>query len=278
MSRISGGESIASVAHRRMFGKRGVLIEKYASDAVVRTIGGEQQGGGTFGGCQGLTRGVLKRMWFMVCNAVGKWLSVVTLTYPGEWPRDGRVVKGHLHEFLDGLRYIWPDLKYAWFMEWQQRGAPHFHVLLDVLPDREMVSRRWYAIVGSGDERHLRAGTQVKGARAQGGLVGYFMKLGYLAKSRSKQVPPGFINPGRLSGTSRGLVVVCDQDLVTEEQGVLIVRQLRKSAERPTAKRGRRRMAHKDKGFRGFTGFGKQGIIDELVAWARQERPGEVAG
>jgi len=92
----------------------------------------------------------------------------ITVTYPGEFVTGGREIGRH----LDNLRRAWTDgfgLPLAvWKMEFQRRGAPHFHLAI-AAPDgipievvRRWISATWYRIVSSGDERHLRAGTQVE--------------------------------------------------------------------------------------------------------------------
>lgn len=267
-----------SIAHAGRSDKGLCIVEQYARDVVLRRVGLKQQGGGVRGKQEGLTRPVLRRMSFAVHNARVDWVASVCLTYPGEWPRDGRVVKRHLNRFLIEVgRMGVGGLRYVWFMEFQARGAPHFHILFDLWVPQEWLARRWYAIVGSGDPRHLESGTQVQGVHSDG-LRWYFTKT-YLAKvDRQKVVPEGFENPGSLWGMSRGLVEMEEQEPVTDGQAVLIARQLRKSAERPGAKRRRRRMPHKDKGFRGFTGFARAAISGRLIEWARGECPGDPGG
>lgn len=68
----------------------------------------------------------------------GKPLGMVTLTYPGDWLRcapTGRVVKRHLRAFRQAFyRACGHRLDGAWKLEFQDRGAPHFHLLLPVPP------------------------------------------------------------------------------------------------------------------------------------------------
>jgi hypothetical protein len=71
------------------------------------------------------TRAGLK---FTLRNALCDWLSFSTLTYPNSFPSDGRVCKKHLNLLLTHLRADDPGIKYVWFMEFQARGAPHFHL------------------------------------------------------------------------------------------------------------------------------------------------------
>jgi hypothetical protein len=54
---------------------------------------------------------------------------------------------------------------------------------------RTWVSESWYQIVGSGDERHLRAGTQVVRVKSWRGARGYAAK--YLGKLETLQTSAG---------------------------------------------------------------------------------------
>ncbi|GAH86880.1 unnamed protein product, partial [marine sediment metagenome] len=56
---------------------------------------------------------------------------MVTLTYPAVFPKNGKVVKKHLNVMLKWLKYRLPAKNYLWFFEWQRRGAPHVHILLE---------------------------------------------------------------------------------------------------------------------------------------------------
>lgn len=118
---------------------------------------------------------------------------MLTLTYPGVWSGDPIIWKKHLDNFLLRLRRAWGDLGLVWKLEFQRRGAPHFHIILQMPLDaiagmqkikefydakrnrnvriwtggdigkmREWCSKAWYECVGSGDSDHLMAGTQVE--------------------------------------------------------------------------------------------------------------------
>lgn len=54
--------------------------------------------------------------------------SMVTLTYPNLFPKDGEVVKEDLHRFLTWFKRRY-ETEYLWFLEFQTRGAPHYHIL-----------------------------------------------------------------------------------------------------------------------------------------------------
>jgi hypothetical protein len=106
----------------------------------------------------------------------------VTLTYPGEWSDDGRVWKRDLKAWWKRLRRRWPGASAVWRLEFQRRGAPHYHLLLFGVPSLPVkwLARSWYEVVGSGDERHLLAGTQVQRVKSWRGVAAYASK--YMAK------------------------------------------------------------------------------------------------
>ena len=64
----------------------------------------------------------------------GDFPAMVTLTYPGGWEvvaPNGEVVKGHLTSFFKRFERAWGvELICVWKMEFQSRGAPHFHIMM----------------------------------------------------------------------------------------------------------------------------------------------------
>jgi hypothetical protein len=71
--------------------------------------------------------------------------------------------------------------------------------------DKDEMSERWYKIVGSRDEKHLKAGTQINYIRSKNQLYGYLSN--YIKKLGQKIVPIEFENVGRFWGASRNLLV-----------------------------------------------------------------------
>lgn len=70
------------------------------------------------------------RLAFVAHNADQAFKSMLTLTYPAQFPTTGKIVKVHLNRFLGWLRRKYDDPGYLWFLEFQRRGAPHIHILL----------------------------------------------------------------------------------------------------------------------------------------------------
>src|SRR5207248_1268315 len=143
-----------------------------------------RQGGGIRGKITEFTEGARRRLRFALRNIPGLDRAVC-LTYPAVFPTSGRVAKSH----WESMRKVLVRLGFSgvWWMEFQKRGAPHFH--LKVRGPRlekgitEEISTAWYRIVASGDPRHLRAGTSCGSVRH---LEEY---LDYASKNGSKKVP-----------------------------------------------------------------------------------------
>jgi hypothetical protein len=149
---------------------------------------------------------------FVASNTAIEFTTMVTLTYPSEYPRDGAEVKRDLKAFLDYIRRIWHSPEYLWFLEFQRRGAPHIHILYDApYPETREAENRlrigiaaaWYRIVDSDDERHFYAGTSCEKLRSPEGGRWYAVK--YASKMRQKRVPPDFWHCGRFWGNSKGV-------------------------------------------------------------------------
>lgn len=107
--------------------------------------------------------------WSPVVDAGDGWRpAMVTLTLPGEWESLAPDA-ATFWRYVEALKMRWRrrwgrPIAGVWKKEYQRRGAPHLHVYCAVPASRtfqDWLSRAWYEIVGSGDERHLRAGTGV---------------------------------------------------------------------------------------------------------------------
>ncbi len=167
-----------------------------------------------------------RRLALVAGNSPVVFRSFVTVSYPDEFPCDGKIVKKHLHALLAALRRRCGRLEYLWFLEFQKRGAPHLHLFLDHAlpeplstmarragrvrkecqvhwPSQDWLSARWYEIVGSGDEKHLRAGAAWEVIEKPDGAARYVAKESY--KTFQKVVPVGFRNVGRFWGVSGGV-------------------------------------------------------------------------
>lgn len=119
----------------------------------------------------------------------------MTLTLPGQnWMAYVPQLEAARKAFLKRLARGWGDRwemgkpASVWVVELQKRGAPHFHFLIvgmqlaqdEMSAFREWVSRAWWEVVASGQESHLKAGTEVDWVKSHDGYLGYMTK--YLTK------------------------------------------------------------------------------------------------
>ena len=151
-----------------------------------------------------------RRLRHVVRNSEDTWKAFITLTYPEHFSYDGRQVKSHLNSFLQYLRRR--NIQYVWVLEFQKRGAPHFHVLISDYISKNELSERWYEIVRSGDKRHLQAGTRIESIKSKKHLYGYLSS--YINKLLQKTVPNAYLSVGRFWGASRNLLAFTMYQLV----------------------------------------------------------------
>lgn len=137
----------------------------------------------------------------------------ITLTYHETWPDDPAAWKAQLNALEKRIERTWGCVSYYWRLEFQERGAPHFHLLLwlqepvrrihdpteRILRLRNNISWWWNEIAGDGSTKHLDAGTQVKKCKSLRHLAGYLSK--YVAKT--EQFSESCTHPGRLWGYRR---------------------------------------------------------------------------
>jgi hypothetical protein len=140
---------------------------------------------------------------------------MLTLTYPGDWRSlapSPEASKAHLAAFSRRWFRKVGRLPLVWKLEFQRRGAPHYHLLvlvpdeLDVRDLRAWVASAWFGVVGSGDVRHLHAGTSVdvqyRHADASG-IGFYFAKHGLWESKQYQNDPPvDWATTGRWWGMS----------------------------------------------------------------------------
>ena len=111
----------------------------------------------------------------------------LTLTYPAEWTWNAELWKRHLKIFSQRFIRRFPTAGFIWKLEFQQRGAPHFHPFVWGIPGSEgcraiieFISGAWFQVVGSGDQKHFIAGTRVEKMRSATAAIRYVS--GYASK------------------------------------------------------------------------------------------------
>lgn len=158
-------------------------------------------------------------------------VAMVTLTYPGDWltvAPNGRATKRHLKELRKRYkRHFEEDLACVWKLEFQARGAPHFHLMMTPPHERSRIDNRafrawiswhWADIVAHPDPderyRHECAGTGIdwnEGLKATDPrrVAVYFTKHGaFKSKEYQHCVPEAWREPGQGPGRFWGYWVL----------------------------------------------------------------------
>lgn len=161
----------------------------------------------------------------------------VTLTYPFEYPERSEIFKRHLDNFLKRLGRKFSNVAGVWKLEPQQRGAPHYHLMVwgvSLEELREFVPRAWYEVVGSDSAYHLewhegRLGNE----HCVKSIQSYKQVNSYVTKYMSKEVSAEYASWGRWWGVffrdklPFGEMVVVS---VTERKAIEFIRYMRRFA------------------------------------------------
>lgn len=140
----------------------GPFIEYNRGSSILRTskgIEGKAVGGGKRGRVKGFSTNSRRRLLYTI-GAIRKDAELpnfVTLTYPDAFPTVERA-KRDLKVFRQRLQRRFPGAGGIWKLEPQERGAPHYHVLIWGCKTSELfgwVVENWYEIAGNGDKNHL---------------------------------------------------------------------------------------------------------------------------
>lgn len=201
-------------------------VRIFRRDLVVVKHSDGSSGGGKRGPISDMSPRALLRMVHAFKNCDCEFRSMLTLTYPSEFPSDGRIVNKHRELFLKQLVYL--GMRGGHYLEFQTRGAPHVHILLDWELDEPLIERksfrhgrrrsyltnevcevdmrrRWFKVVGSDDPNHLKAGVAWEVIRQEDGALRY--AASHAAKTTQKRLPEGFTNVGRWWGFFGGVSV-----------------------------------------------------------------------
>jgi hypothetical protein len=99
-------------------------------------------------------------------------------SHPAEWSWHPTRWKRHLKIFSQRFLRRWPSAGFIWKLEFQKRGAPHFHPFVWGLTDDQFgdfilwISAVWNEVV-QGDANHFAAGTSVERMRSISAAVRY---------------------------------------------------------------------------------------------------------
>jgi len=172
-----------------------------------------------------LTAKARQKMLFTMATSSIKMRSMMTLTYPERYPTDGSEVKYHFKRMMAELKSYYA-MEMFWFLEFQQRGAPHLHILTDrenpSHDDRAFVARNWVRIIGmdsnsgymgmghGATEEHrsrcIAVHVHKRGwepMKSEDGAVRYMAK--YACKTYQKIVPENYRNVGRFWGCTKSV-------------------------------------------------------------------------
>lgn len=138
-------------------------IEFYPGASLIRTTKDNKLsavGGGARGGIKGFSIQSRRRLMELIATVKrdAELPCFVTLTYPNEFPTVQRS-KRDLKVFLQRFDRKFPQSGKIWKLEPQQRGAPHFHMLVwgpDQLDLFAWVVNNWFDIAGNGDIKHRK--------------------------------------------------------------------------------------------------------------------------
>lgn len=186
------------------------LAGRYAEVTYTPTAPRERKGGGVRGSCRLWTRQsrvrLLKELAGIDWESWGP-LLFVTLTYPAHFPTDGQTVKTHLARLRRRWQRRFGAPHGAWKLEFQARGAPHVHLVLE-RPKAwkglgKWLSKAWAAAADTKDEseraKHERAGTRID--QWKGDPAHYLTKYTHgHAKEYQHDVPEEMVNVGRWWG------------------------------------------------------------------------------
>lgn len=234
----------------------------------------------------------------------------LTLTYPEDFSKDWESWKRDIHTFSKAVRRRWSEVWGVWKMEFQKRGAPHFHLMLWGLPriygtehmrDKKLcwrvlpgisrpsdldvfnwINETWFRIVGSGDAKHLQAGINLEPVQSWKGVSSYVSK--YLGKIQGGEFVP-CEHTGRFWGVVQGskwpvkkLVVKFGADVHFKYRRVLRKMQERvaKRAARQAKEKGykqpawTKKQAQRGKSWQGMHWYMESLTGVKLLGWAAE--------
>lgn len=204
--------------------RRDVATTKTLPPGVIRSKCGRAGADHEGGEITEFSERSLYRLLHVVKNCDVDFFSMITLTYPAEFPTNGWEVKRNFNAFRKRLLRRFPGIRGVWFLEFQKRVAPNFHILVllrmnehgvifersriwckegpksykTVVALEEMISDWWFMIVGSKNEKHLAAGCSWEVIENSDGALRY--AAAHASKPYQKIVPKEFVEVGRFWG------------------------------------------------------------------------------
>lgn len=196
--------------------------------------------------------------------------KMITLTYPAVYPKDGAMVKRHWSAMRHWL--IRRGVRGLWFLEFQKRGAPHYHIYVDRRIPKDKLKEAWNRIVRADldtGEHHMKMGARIETLRVPHALSVYALK--YASKCDQKETPEEYRNVGRFWGTFGGCEVVERVRVSGEAAGRLaqvarVVKRAAAAKRRELVRQGRARArAFRDNGITGFTAWDVSNVVERYI-------------
>lgn len=160
--------------------------------ARPKSMDTEREVGGVRGLIVGFSSASRRRLMRMIARTERDNRPIfATLTYPDVFDTDKDKWKRDIDVFGKRFARQFPGGAFVWRVEFKHRKtgvfrdytAPHWHLLIwgvDMVSWREFADNAWYEVVGSGDERHRRAGVSSERIKSWRGTLRYVSK--YVSK------------------------------------------------------------------------------------------------
>jgi len=149
--------------------------------------------------CRGTIQALSRKSWLLMVERTlrcpHKFKRMVTITYAQELPETSSICKKQFRKFLTWLQKTSALKNYFWCLEFQERGAPHYHIWHDGkgIADCLIVSS-WREITGD------FAITECRDEKLRKSPAHYVAKE--MTKRYQKEAPDGW-PPGRFWGHSK---------------------------------------------------------------------------
>lgn len=149
---------------------------------------------------RGIIRGMSSKSRKRMMEAIAQWLNFdkgrsyfITITYHEEWGVNYKAWKRDVDVFIKRMRRKFEDVGGLWKLEFQQRGAPHYHLLIsgvnEVLSEMiKWVTDNWADIA---HENSVHKGKYATNVRR---IYSRFHAQNYCSKYMTKDVPL-YVNP-----------------------------------------------------------------------------------
>lgn len=195
----------------------------------------------------------------------------LTLTYHDNW--HDRDIQRDREIFLKRVGRAYPGCRWIWRLDYQRRGAPHFHIILwpvvgediQTQSQRERLATIWHEVVDPDNPTHAQYGAQVVPLRDQQGVKIYMSKLGRITSDEEER------DVGRRWGSSRDLPTLPQAEFeVPEETATEARRLLRHYLNRQRDGLGRRRRSCSKYARTVVTGHASHVLVDNpafMMRW-----------